>query len=256
MSENQITSPKKTLKDMISSEKMKTQFEAALPKHLSADRFCRVAITALTKTPKLAECNPETFMKCLLDLSALGLEPDGYRAHLIPFRNNRTNSTDCQLIIDYKGIIELVRRSGDIVSIRAEVVCKEDGFEWKNGEITHEVDFRNDRGAFQCVYAEAVMKSGERQTSVMTKSEVEGIQNRSKAGNSGPWQTDFNEMAKKTVVRRLSKMLPISSEIAKHVSIDDTQFDGMRNVTPKGKISGENIFKESLPEPEKEGGDE
>ena len=83
----------------------------------------------------------------------------------------------------------------------------------------------------QAVYAEAVMKSGEKQSAVMTKAEVEGIRNRSRAGKSGPWVTDFAEMAKKTVVRRLSKMLPLSSEIFRHVERDDDQFQ-MRNVTP------------------------
>jgi recombination protein RecT len=165
-------------------------------------------------------------MKCLLDLSAMGLEPDGRRAHLIPYGKEAT------LIIDYKGLVELIRRSGDVISIRAETVCENDSFAWTNGQVHHAVDWRNPRGKVQAVYAEAVMKSGERQSAVMTHDEVEGIRRRSKAGNSGPWVTDWPEMAKKTAVRRLSKMLPLSSEIMQHVEADDDQFRNVRNVTP------------------------
>ena len=214
------------LKSLINSDAMREQFARALPKHLPPERFARVAITALTRVPKLAECTPASMMKCLLDLSAMGLEPDGRRAHLIPYGKEAT------LVIDYKGLIELIRRSGDVTSIRAETVCENDSFAWTNGQVHHAIDWRKPRGKVQAVYAEAVMKSGEKQTAVMTHEEVEGIRKRSKAGNTGPWVSDWAEMAKKTAVRRLSKMLPLSSEIMDHVSRDDDQFQGMRNVTP------------------------
>jgi len=145
---------------------------------------------------------------------------------LIPYGKEAT------LIIDYKGLVELIRRSGDVVSIRSETVCEKDEFEWTNGEVKHSVNWREDRGKMQAVYAEAIMKSGEKQTATMTMAEVEAIRKRSRAGSSGPWVTDFPEMAKKTVVRRLSKMLPLSSEIMDHVTKDDDQFKAMRNVTP------------------------
>lgn len=220
---------KTDIKGLINSDSMREQFARALPKHMPAERFARIAITALTRTPKLADCTPASLMKCLLDLSAMGLEPDGRRAHLIPY------AQECTLVIDYKGLIELIRRSGDIVSIRSETVCENDEFEWQDGEITHRINWRKNRGHVEAVYAEAVMKSGEKQTAVMTREEIEGIRNRSKAGKSGPWVTDFAEMAKKTVVRRLSKMLPLSSEIMEHVSRDDEQYapKPMRDVTPK-----------------------
>lgn len=225
-----ITTTKGDLKSLINSDAMRDQFSRALPKHLPADRFCRIAITALTRTPKLAECSQASVMKCLLDMSAMGLEPDGRRAHLIPY------GKECTLIIDYKGLVELIRRSGDIVSLRAETVCEKDEFEWSDGQITHRINWREDRGGMQAVYAEAVMKSGEKQSAVMTRKEVEAIRSRSRSGTSGPWVTDFAEMAKKTVVRRLSKMLPLSSEIMQHVERDDDQFKAtpMRDVTPKG----------------------
>lgn len=219
------------LKELINSDSMREQFARALPKHLSPERFSRVAITALSRTPKLMECTPSSLMKCLLDLSAMGLEPDGRRAHLIPYNNRKQGTVECQLIVDYKGLVELIRRSGDVVSLRAETVCEKDLFTWKNGEIDHVINWRGNRGKVEAVYAEAVMKSGERQTAVMTHEEVEAIRKRSRSQQDSPWTTDWAEMAKKTVVRRLSKMLPLSSEIMDHVTKDDDQYS-MRNVTP------------------------
>jgi recombination protein RecT len=199
---------------------------------MSADRMARVTLTAMTRTPKLAECEPASFFQCLMSLSQWGLEPDGRHAHLIPFENRKKNVVECQLIIDYKGIIELIRRSGDVVSIRSETVCEHDLFSWENGEITHQVNWRQPRGEVQAVYAEAVMKSGEKQSATMTRQEVEAIRARSRAGQNGPWKTDWAEMAKKTAVRRLAKMLPLSSEVMDHVTRDDDQFQ-TRNVTPR-----------------------
>jgi recombination protein RecT len=220
------------LKSLINSDLMREQFARALPQHLSVERFTRIATTALTRTPKLLECSQESFMKCLLDLSAAGLEPDGVHAYLIPYGREAT------LLISYKGLINLVRRSGDVTAIRAETVCEADDFSWTNGVVHHSVDFRSPRGAVQAVYAEAKLASGEVQTAVMTREEVEAIRKRSKAGQSGPWVTDWSEMAKKTAVRRLVKMLPISSEILSAASRDDDhQFasTGMRNATPGPK---------------------
>ena len=220
-----ITKPH-DIKSLINSDAMREQFAKALPKHMTPDRFVRIAITATTRTPKLLECTPASVMKCLLDCSASGLEPDNRRAYLIPY------GKECTLIISYMGLIELIRRSGDVISIRAETVCENDSFSWTNGQVNHAVDWRKSRGKVQAVYAEAVMKNGEKQSAVMTYDEVEAIRKRSKAGTSGPWVSDWAEMAKKTAVRRLSKMLPLSSEVMDQVSRDDDQFAGMRNVTP------------------------
>jgi recombination protein RecT len=222
------------LKALINSDTMRDQFARALPKHLPPDRFCRVAITALTRTPDLMNCTPASLMRCLLELSSLGIEPDGRRAHLIPYRNNRAGTTDCQLIIDYKGLIELVRRSGDVTAIRAETVCENDEFGWQDGKVSHAINWRAARGAVQAVYAEASLASGEKQVAVMTRDEVEQIRAKSRAGTSGPWVSDWAEMAKKTAVRRLVKMLPLSAEIIRQVEADDDQFSErqFRNVTP------------------------
>jgi recombination protein RecT len=215
MSEQIQTQQPTSLKGILSSEKMRQQFALALPKHLTPERFCRVAITALTRTPKLADCTQESFFKCLLDLSAMGLEPDGRRAHLIPYGNT------CTLILDWKGIAELALRSGLIAKLHADIVCENDAFVYDMGEVTtHSIDWRKPRGAMYAAYAMAQTKTGERFFAVMTKDEIDGIRKRSKAGQSGPWVTDYNEMAKKTAFRRLSKWLPLSAEFRDAVDVE------------------------------------
>tara|TARA_R110000850_G_C9996151_1_gene468183 strand:+ start:13260 stop:14051 length:792 start_codon:yes stop_codon:yes gene_type:complete len=221
------SAPPQTLKGIIGSEAMQKQFAAALPKHLSPERFGRVAITALTRTPKLLECTKESVFKCLLDLSAMGLEPDGRRAHLIPY------GKVCTVIVDYKGIVELMRRSGDVVTIHADIVCENDEFAHNMGEISrHTFDLREPRGEMYAVYCQVTFKDGSKQSAIMTKGEIQAIQKRSRSGGSGPWVTDFNEMAKKTVVRRVSKMITLSPEIAQHIeTADRSEFGEMRQVS-------------------------
>lgn len=205
---------------------MRAQFAAALPKHLTAERFCRVAITALTRTPKLADCTQESLMRCLLDLSAYGIEPDGRRAHLIPYGNV------CTLILDWKGLAELAMRSGIIAKLHADIVCENDVFEYNLGEIiTHKIDFKKERGNMYAAYAMAVTKDGPVFVAVLNKDEIDGIRRRSKSGTSGPWVTDYAEMAKKTAFRRLAKWLPLSAEFRDAVEKDD-DMPIVRDVTP------------------------
>jgi recombination protein RecT len=209
------------LRKFISSDIVKEQIAKALPSICSSERFIRIAMTAITKTPKLAECTQESFITCLLDLAQLGIEADGRRAHLLPYGNK------CTLIIDYKGLVELVKRSGDIVTIHADKVCINDDFVVNMGEIEkHVINFKKDRGEVYAYYCYAKMKDGSKQTEVMTVAEVDAIKKRSRASGSGPWVTDYDEMAKKTVFKRLSKWLPMSPDIISKVEeIDNQQFD-------------------------------
>ena len=209
-----------TIKDRLQGDDFKEAVAKALPKHLTPDRFLRVAITALTKTPKLAHCDQASFFGALLTLSQYGLEPDGRCAHLIPY------GTTCQLILDYKGIVELVMRTGLVSKLHADVVCENDEFEYNLGEIvTHKIDLRQPRGGMFAAYATCQFKDGATSAAVMSKDEIDAIRNRSRAGKSGPWVTDYNEMAKKTAFRRLSKWLPLSSEVRDLMGKDDDIID-------------------------------
>jgi recombination protein RecT len=211
---NQLAKTGGDLKSLINSEGVRNQIARALPSHMTPDRFLRVATTMLLRVPKLAQCSQESFMKAMLDCSSLGLEPDGRRCHLIPY------GSEVQLIVDWKGLVELAKRSGEVVSWKAETVKENDAFEWNTGEVTHSINWREDRGKLQAVYSIAKLSNGEIDTEVMTLAEVEAIRKRSKAGGSGPWVTDFEEMAKKTVIRRHSKRLTLSPEFHQALEID------------------------------------
>ncbi len=215
-----------TLRQTLASDTFKNQIALVLPKHMKPDRMARVAITALTTTPLLEKCTIASFMRAMMQLSQWGLEPDGRRAHLIPFRNNKAGTYEVQLIIDYKGLAELVMRSGLVSNIHADVVCDLDEFEYNRGVLVcHKINYRKPRGPIYAGYCLVRLKDGSEKCDVMHMDEVQAIRKRSRAGSSGPWVTDFNEMAKKTIFRRLSKWLPLSAEIRDATENDDDVID-------------------------------
>lgn len=204
-----------TLEGILTSPKMREQIAMALPSHMTADRVLRVMLTQVRKVPKLLECSQESVLSAFMDCTRMGLEPDGRLAHLIPY------GSTCQLIIDYKGLVDLAFRSGLVQSIHADVVCENDTFKYSLGEVQeHSIDFRKGRGKVYAVYARAVLKNGATKCEVLSAEEVDGIKARSRSGKNGPWITDWNEMAKKTAFRRLSKWLPLSPEFRDAVEAD------------------------------------
>lgn len=209
------TTTRRDIRSLLQSDGVKQQLAMVLPKHLTADRMARVACTAVLRTPKLAQASPESLLQALMLCSQAGLEPDGRQAHLIPFENRRTGTVDVQVIFDYKGLISLARRNG-ITGICADVVCEGDQFEWSRGanglRFSHTVDWKRGRGdayAAFCFWRDA---DGSYDGECMSKDEIEAIRRRSRSGSSGPWVTDWAEMAKKTVIRRASKRWPIDAE--------------------------------------------
>lgn len=234
--------PKKnlTIRDHLQSEGMKNRLKMVLPKHITPDRMIRVALTALTRVPKLAECDQASFFKALFECSQWGLEPDGRRAHLIPFENKRKGIVECQLIFDYKGLAELAYRSGLVKSIHAQEVREGDLFDFDMGQVTKHVPhaFRRDPGkpaqagkvyAFYCVVE---MAGDARKCEVMSQDEVNAIRDKSQGysafkkgwAKTSVWEDYPIEMGKKTVFKRCSKWLPLSPEFMAAVTHDDTDY--------------------------------
>ena len=214
-------------KQFIQSRYMLDQVAKTLPGIFTPERFMRVTLTAFNKNPKLLDCTKASIASVIFQSAQWGLEPDGRHAHIVSYRN-KNGEQEAQLQLDYKGLIALVRRSGEVASLHADVVCEADDFVYDLGEIqTHRIDFKRPRGSVYAVYATAILKDGSKQTAVMTLEEVQGIAARSKSvvaakkfGGTTPWDTDWNEMAKKTAFRRLSKWLPLSFEAADAVETD------------------------------------
>lgn len=218
---------------MLQGDQFKHAIKKVIHKSMSEDRFARVAYLCAMRNPSLQECDKISLYNSLLTLSQLGLEPDGRRAHLIPFNNKKRGCKEVQLIIDYKGLVELVMRSGRISKIHADIVCDNDDFSYDKGEILrHKIDFKNPRGKIYAIYAYCTTKDGYEKADVMSVEDVEAIQRRSKSADDGPWKTDWEEMAKKTVFRRLSKWLPWLPEERDAIEADDDQYE-----EPKAYVS-------------------
>ena len=209
-----------SVRELLSREGVKAQIAMVAPRHLTPDRITRIAMTSIQQTPKLLDCTPESLLGSVLTCTQLGLEPDGVsgRAYLIPYKDQ------CTLIVGYKGLMELARRSGEVQALEARVVHENDEFDYAYGDspfIKHKPSLFTDPGKMIAAYAVATMKGGMRQIEVMSRKDIDGIRARSKAKSAGPWVTDYDEMAKKTVIRRLCKYLPSSAELSQAIALDE-----------------------------------
>lgn len=199
-------------------EKLKPQMAMALPKAITPERMARVALTQMRMTPKLLQCDAQSLMKCLMISAQLGLEPGSLgHAYFIPY------GREAQFIIGYKGMIELIMRSGKVKSISARVVREGEKCEIRYGTnpgIEHSPSL-TEMGKPIGYYAVAQFRDGGEQFDFMNMSEIAKVREKSKSGNSGPWVSHFDEMAKKSVIRRLFKYLPVSIEVQQAVSLDE-----------------------------------
>jgi recombination protein RecT len=230
-----------TFRDLIA--RMAPQMEAAIPmtKKKDVERLARLAVNAIQNTPKLLQCTQHSVMSSIMKAVQLGLEPDGLLGHayIIPF------GTQAQLLIGYKGLMELCRRSGQIRSITAQVVYEKDRFDVVQGTapgVIHEPAWQlEDRGPLVAAYAVAWLTTdGPPMFRVLSKVEIEDRRKRSasvKAGRSSPWDTDYAAMACKSAVRALATYLPLSVEVQKAVAVDEEQELGLKDVTPSTTFS-------------------
>lgn len=203
-----------------------SEIKSTLPKHIRPDHFLRVYINSIQRNPALLECTPISLLGALLLCAQFGLEPDGLtrQAYLIPFNNGKTGNKEVQVIVGYGGLIDMARRSGQITGVEARVVSEKDDFKYSfglNPTLDHVPYTKGDAGKPVAFYAIGRFLGGHSQFDVMSKEDVDKIRGRSKAAGAGPWVTDYNEMAKKTVVRRLCKLLPSAVELQRIISIDE-----------------------------------
>lgn len=222
-----------TLTSLMADPRTKAQIALALPKHMTADRLARIAMTELRKTPKLMQCDQMSFLGAIMQCAQLGLEPGSALGHayLLPFDRRQkqgnqwvTVATEAQLIIGYRGMIDLARRSGQIVSLSARAVHENDTFSYAYGleeKLEHVPCEDGNPGSITHVYAVARLKDGGVQFEVMSKAAVDKVRALSKSSDKGPWVDHYEEMAKKTAIRRLFKYLPVSIEMQRAVNIDE-----------------------------------
>lgn len=201
--------------------------KAVATRHLTAEKLVKLVLVACSRTPKLMQCHPMSVLQAAMSSAELGLAPGPLgQCYFIPFENRKNNTIECQFIIGYRGLIELARRSGNIVSIQAEVVRAGDEFEFAYGVTTtfrHVPKAADANAPVTHAWAIAHFVGGGHQLVVMTKAEVDRIRGMSKSGQFGPWKDHYAEMAKKTVVRRLCKMLPLTPETAADFGIAEAR---------------------------------
>jgi len=227
----------KTLMDVIA--KNHKTLQAIVPQHLQGDRFLRLLVGAIRKNQALTQCTPGSFINAVLTATSLGLEIRPNSAYLVPFKS------ECQLIIDYRGKMDLARRSGKVGVISAKLVHAADKFDYRFDSQTGEhFEFRpamwaekdgtriplEKDGAGQILlgfgFAE-ILGAAHFQTTIMLVSEIEAIRKRAASSRSkSPWDTDWEQMALKTILHRLCKGLPQSPELDRSQEVDEAMATG------------------------------
>ncbi len=225
-----------TLSQMI--DRMRPEIARALPKHMDADRMARIALTLLRQTPKLNDCTPESFLGALMTCSQLGMEPGPTQeAYIIPRWNKDADNglgangkplpkgaMEASFQLGYQGMVKLFWQHPLAAMIDAQAVHANDEFEFELGTNAHlfHRPAKRERGNVVCWYSIAKLTNGGLAFRVMYPAEVEQHRARSQAPNSPAWKSSYDEMAKKTCIRAMFKLLPKSAEIAQALAHDET----------------------------------
>ncbi len=224
--------PAKTMADVVQAHW--DRISATLPKHMNSERFLQLAISTVNQTPELAICKPVEVLSCLMKCSTLGLEPDAVdglgRAYIIPTKIKGRQS--CRFQMGYRGMLELMDRSGKIKSYNIMAAYEDDGYQLtldENGVphlVASTVNFNavHTPETLQFVYLHVEYMNGGEHNAYMTKAEIERVKSTSQSANSNysPWKTSYEAMALKTLIRREFKYMPVSIEAQSVVSADDT----------------------------------
>lgn len=216
----------------------------ALPAHLSEERVTNICLGQLRTNKYLADAareNPVSFVNAVVQASQLGLEPGLLgQAYLVPYRNRKAGTTEIQMIPGYKGLLSLARRSGEVTSIESHIVYDQDTFDLTLGvdtKVSHKPYLDGDRGKPRLVYCVAHFKDGGHHFEWMTIGEVNKIRARSKASDSGPWVTDYEQMVRKTIIRRACNYLPMSIELTNALAVSDAVEQGKRTEIHAGTVT-------------------
>lgn len=219
------SSKQMTVVDAVRSdlERMSPSIAKALPPHITPAKFIRVAQTAITTNPKLLEADRTSLFAAVVRCAEDGLMPDGKEAALVTFGNKVVN-----MPMTY-GILKKVRNSGELKSITSQVIFEADEFRhWtdETGEhLIHNPKHFTDRGNIVGAYALALTKDGGLYIETMSYEQIEDVRQCSRAKDGDAWKNWWDEMARKTVIRRLSKRLPMSTDLEQVIQREDEFYD-------------------------------
>lgn len=206
---------------------MEPEIKKALPSVITPERFTRMALNAISNTPKLQECTQMSFLAALMNAAQLGLEPNTPlgQAYLIPYKNK--GKLECQFQIGYKGMIDLVYRNEQVQTIQAQIVYENDDFDYElglNAKLFHKPTLQQP-GEMRLVYALFKLKNGGYGFEVLSREAVvKHAETYSQGINSSysPWKSNFEEMAKKTAIKRVLKFAPMKADFARAIATDET----------------------------------
>lgn len=236
MAANQVAVQEQTMKQTITTLKnMRTNLAEVLPPQIDVDKFIRTASAAIQNDPGLLEADRKSLFMSCQRAAQDGLIIDSREAALVMFNTKINNKwvKKVQYMPMVAGILKKARNSGEIKSINAYPVYENDDFEYSLGlnPTIHHVPALDEPGSFRLAYAVAQLKDGGVQLQVMTKSQIEKVRKCSKSGNTddgqpkGIWLQWYDEMAVKTVLRKLCKYLPSSTDLEGVLAASDEQFD-------------------------------
>ena len=226
--QNQVAKSNAQGKSMVEWVKsFEGEIKKALPTVITPERFTRMTLTALSVNPKLGQCTPKSFLGAMMSAAQLGLEPNTPlgQAYLIPYKNKGVDEVQFQ--IGYKGLIDLAYRSGEVELVQAQIVYENDKFECQYGlepKLVH-IPADKERGNAIKVYAMFKTKSGGYGFEVMSIDDVKKHAKKysqSFSSSYSPWTTNFEEMAKKTVLKRVLKYAPMKSDFVRGIVQDET----------------------------------
>ncbi len=214
-----------TIAEMI--KVLEPEIKKALPSVITPERFTRMALSAINNTPELAECSQMSFLAALMSAAQLGLEPNTSlgQAYLIPYNNKGT--LECQFQLGFKGMIDLVYRNDKVQTIQSHCVYENDEFNYElglNPQLKHKPAIQN-RGNLLLVYAFFKLDNGGYGFEVLSKEDIEIHAERySKAYSSqySPWKLYFEDMAKKTVIKKVLKYAPLKTDFLRAITLDET----------------------------------
>lgn len=222
--------PLAVLQRDILGERMTQQLEAVLPDHVSVKKFQRVVMTAVNKDESLLAADRRSFFVACVECAQDGLVPNGKEAALVIFSTKDKTTDQWRKKVQYMpmilGIFKRARNSGEISMLNAHLVHENDEYDYQLGfepDIAHR-PAKTARGKIISVYAVAILKDGTRELEVMTVEEVEAVRATSKTSTKGPWVAWWGEMARKTVVRRLAKRLPMSAGVERMINSVDAMY--------------------------------
>lgn len=240
-----------TIVDMVKA--LEPEIRRALPAVLTPERFTRMALSAINNTPALAECSPLSFIAALMNAAQLGLEPNTPlgQAYLIPYKNKGV--LECQFQLGYKGLIDLAYRTGQVQMIQAHVVREFDYFEYQYGldsKLVHRPGAGDDRerGEITFIYGLFKLTNGGYGFEVSNKADMDAFAakySKSFGGKFSPWESNYEEMAAKTCLKRALRYAPVSSDFQKALSTDET-------IKTELSVDMTEIRNECLPDKEKE----